>query len=704
MFGVSDFIITNEVLLYALALSVAIIPEALPAVVTITFAVAMRTMAKERAVVRRMNALEALGTVTDICSDKTGTLTVGQMTTVHLWTPAGESPLDADSKLSYDTTDHAGMRNMLLCCAINNTASMMMREGELVPVGDPTETALLVAGARCGLDKAALQAEKYIYESEFPFEASLKRMTVVSRVKGEKDGVAKRLVLAKGAAEVLLERCTHIVDASGATVKLADDARDSVLAQTQIYADDALRVIACAFRIDDDVEASLDIENRDAFERNWTFCGLACLQDPPRAESGPAVARCHRAGIVVHMVTGDHPRTAAAIARRVGILRDGFGENGGVVMEARDFDALSDEAVDAMPELPHVIARCAPESKVKLIKALHRRKRVVAMTGDGVNDAPAVKHADVGIAMGQGGTDVTKQAADVVLTDDNFATIVRAVAEGRRIISNIAKFTLHLLSANVSQVLVLVVGLGLVGTKGDVVYPMSALQILWMNLVTSSVPAVFLGMEKSVKGIMDRPAKSSRRVIFSTEQIIDTFAYGIIIGALVLVIFCLVIVISPDGLFSATGCNHSYASPECLVVYRARAAGFTSQCMMLLVHAYNCRHLTKSLFSMKLTENKGLAWVVVAMTLLLIPLIYVPYVNYELFKQAPISWEWGLVVGGTVIFVCASEAYKAGKRGMHARLHISDIDSIQGDDKSSLAKGSAKDIDIELNETTTMTV
>ena len=564
----------------------------------------------------------------------------------------------------------------------------MDREGTMVAVGDPTETALLIAGANSGLDKASLQESEFEYETEFPFEASLKRMTVVSRVKRGDEEI--RLVLAKGAAEVLLERCTHIINAPGEIVKMSDDARDAVIAQTQLYADDALRVLACAYREDKDLTVSLDIDNRSAFECGWIFCGLAGLQDPARPESAPAVARCRRAGIVVHMVTGDHPRTAAAIARRVGILQEGS-----VVMEARDFDGMSDEAVDAMPELPHVIARCAPESKVKLIKALHRRKRTVAMTGDGVNDAPAVKHADVGIAMGHGGTDVTKQAADVVLTDDNFATIVRAVAEGRRIITNISKFTLHLLSANVSQVLVLIVGLGLVGVKGDIVFPMSALQILWMNLVTSSVPAVFLGLEKSMRGIMDRPPKSSRRVIFSPETIIDTFAYGVIIGALVLVIFCLVIVISPDGFFSATGCNHNYELPGCEVVYRARAAAFTAQCIMLLLHAYNCRDLNKSLFRMTYSDNKGLSYVVIAMTLLLIPLIYVPYVNYELFKQAPISWEWGLVVGGSVIFVCISELYKAGKREIHRRLKTSDNLGIQRSDTVSVAKQSANDIELQ---------
>ena len=511
--------------------------------------------------------------------------------------------------------------------------------------------------------KNRLQATTHKYETEFSFEATLKRMTVISRI--ERDGEELRLLSGKGAAEVVLERCSRIVDADGRVVEMTPDVLESVLKVTRDYADQALRVLAFAYREDKDVMTPITIDDRAAMESDWIFCGLVGLEDPPRPESAPAVEKCMHAGIVVHMVTGDHPRTAAAIARRIGILQEG-----GVVLEAREFDAMTEEEIDAMPELPHVIARCAPETKVKLIQALHRRDRIAAMTGDGVNDAPAVKHADVGIAMGHGGTDVTKQAADVVLTDDNFATIVRAVSEGRRIVANIGKFTLHLLSGNVSQVIVLVVGLGLVGQSGDIVFPMSALQILWMNLITSSGPAICLGLEKSMRGIMERPPRSTKRVVFSNEVIIDTFAYGVIMGAIVLSTFVIVIAALPTGSFDATGCNHSMTPPGCDAVYRARAAAFTTHCILLLLHAYNCRDINKSIFKMHFNDNRSLFYVVVCSILALFPVVYIPYINTELFRQAPISWEWGMVVGFSILFVALSELYKLAKGGIRRRFRL----------------------------------
>ena len=491
-----------------------------------------------------------------------------------------------------------------------------------------------------------------------PFDASLKRMSVISRRTSD----SVRVVFGKGAVEIVLDRCTHIVAADGSVIEISDSLRADVISQSERYADEALRVLAFAFREDisaADASQSLDLANRDAIECNWTFAGLAGLQDPPRPESEPAVRRCHRAGIAVRMATGDHPRTAAAIARSVGIIAP---DSTVGVITAQEFDAMTDEEVDAMPELPLVIARCAPSSKVKLIEALHRRKRIVAMTGDGVNDAPAVKRADIGIAMGLGGTDVTKQAADVVLTDDNFATIVAAIAEGRRLVANIAKFTMHLLTGNVSQVVMLVIGLGLVGVPGDIVFPMSPLQILWMNLVTLSIPTIFLGLEKSTTDVLNQPPRSTRSVVFGKEVMIDTLVYGLVSGLVALAVFAIVVAADPTGSFGAIGCNHSDTLPGCSAVYRARAASFVTHCFVLLIHAYNCRDLRESMFKLSPAGNKPLLIAISINAVIVVPLVYIPYVNVQLFRQAPIGWEWGLVVGGVVFFVVIAELYKMYKR------------------------------------------
>lgn len=488
-----------------------------------------------------------------------------------------------------------------------------------------------------------------------PFDAALKRMAVISQARRNDKDV--RVVFAKGAAEVILERSSHIVAEDGSIIEMTDALRDQVIARSEEFADDALRVLAFAFRENLDAEITTDVANRDLIESNLTFAGLVGLQDPPRPESAPAVRECHRAGIVVRMATGDHPRTAAAIARRVGIINSDSG-----VITAQELDHMTEEEIDAMPDIPRVIARCSPTSKVKLINALHRRNRIVAMTGDGVNDAPAIKRSDVGIAMGLAGTDVAKQAADVVLTDDDFATIVAAVAEGRRLVANIAKFTMHLLTGNVSQVVMLVIGLGLVGVPGDIVFPMSPLQILWMNLVTLSVPTIFLGLEKTMLDVMNVPPRSTRSVVFGKEVIVDTVVYGLLSGAIALLIFIIVIIADPSGSFGAVGCNNSDQPPGCLAVYRARSASFVAHCMVLLIHAYNCRDQRASMTTLSFFGNKPLLISIAINTVILVPLVYIPYVNVELFRQAPISWEWGLVAGGVIIFVVVAELYKLLKR------------------------------------------
>ncbi|KAG0377683.1 Na+ ATPase [Mortierella sp. AD032] len=391
-----------------------------------------------------------------------------------------------------------------------------------------------------------------------------------------------------------------------------------------LLAEKGLRVLTLAYRRFDpppgvDLVHGLDRTN---IEADMVFLGLVGIYDPPRAESRPAVLKCYDAGIRVHMLTGDHPSTAAAIAKEVAIIpEDCVVKDNPLIMTAGQFDAMSDEDVDRLAELPRVVARCSPNTKVKMIAALHRRNLFATMTGDGVNDSPSLKAANVGIAMGQSGSDVAKQAADIVLTDDNFATIVQAVAEGRRMFANIQKFVQHLMSANAAEIVVLIVGLAFKDDDHNAVFPMSAVQILFLNMVTSSPPAMGLGLEPASETNMHEPPRSASQGLFSFEVIMDTMVYGTVMGGLSFACYLIT-----------------------LFVFNKGQSGWTP----------------KNLATLKYNKMLWVSFVVGV--LLVFPVIYIPGLNHNVFKHSAISYEWGLVIAATVLFIMWAELYKFIKR------------------------------------------
>ncbi|ORZ36899.1 hypothetical protein BCR44DRAFT_123615 [Catenaria anguillulae PL171] len=671
----------TQVLLYAIATAVAILPESLPAVTTVAMALGVSKMAKEKAVVRKLVSLEALGMVTNICSDKTGTLTEGRMSMVTGWL------FGTDVQVSGSFSKEGGivgvvmdkLKPFLELCGLCNTCSVTLNSATNMyeGAGDTTEIALAVVADRHGYAKGQLLGYSHQFFAEYPFDSTIKRMSVVYRDLAH--GLGHDLVMyTKGALESVLPRCTGYLDTDGITVVPMTQAyaNEVVQAKTVAMASEGLRVLCVAMRRVPGREATSDLliqmqdaDHRDENERNLVLIGLVGIQDPPRKETPGAIAGCHQAGIKVHMITGDHHISASSIARQIGILPatalPGTREEQSLVMTSMQFDSLSDEELDALPNLPLVIARCSPETKVKMVSALHRRGCYVAMTGDGVNDAPAIAFADVGIAMGQGGADVTKEASCITLSDDNFSSIVTAVAQGRRIFANITKYSGHLLSSNVAEVFALVVGLVFHDGLGQPIFPMSAIQILWLNLVTSSPIALALAMEPASDKLMR--VKPRAGGVFTNEFIADTGILGTAMGGLTLLVFCLVafvhakVPLNEVMPLNGTNCNKAY-SVECDVAYRARGVAFVTLCMLLLVHAINCRFPRRSLFYYKWAEAKLLLWAIVVGAVMIVPLPYIPYVNHHVFHHTEFTYEWGYVVASAVVFMVFSEVYKLVKR------------------------------------------
>jgi len=693
VFSANKWKLHNEVVLYGICVAVAVIPESLIAVMTITIAVGVKAMARGNVVIRRMAALEAIGGVTNICSDKTGTLTQGKMVAHKVWVPElgmlsvkdttnildpddgklaiNDQPLD---KLDFTSQSKVALlRPVLDAVALCNFATVFKSNsssddsideksfnpspGEWTAIGDPTEIALQVLAMRFGRGKEALlRGGNMVAAIEHQFDSSLKRMSVA--FKNERTGDID--VFAKGASESILP----VLDIS----KEEEDVLNPILEQ---LASEGLRVLCIATKtVSEKQEDSLN--DRTFMESGLKLQGLVGLYDPPRVETLDAVKKCHGAGIVVHMLTGDHLSTATAIAQKVGIL-DPSTQTPHSVMRAQDFDKLSDDEIDALPSLPLVLARCSPTTKVRMVDALSRRQAFCVMTGDGVNDAPALKRAHVGIAMGINGTDVAKDAADMVLTDDNFASIVKAVEEGRRLFDNIQKFLMHLLISNISQVILLLIALAFKDGDGNSVFPLSPLEILWVNMVTSSFLALGLGMEEAQADIMIRAPRDLRVGVFTWELITDKMLYGTWAGILCLVSFIIVVFGNGNGKLG-TDCNEDW-NETCDVVFEGRATVFAVLSFLLLVTAWEVKHFSRSLFNLDprrfkgpfsvfkaLIYNRFLLWAVVAGFVITFPVIYIPVVNKTVFKHKSISWEWGVVFGALVCYIAFVESWKAIKR------------------------------------------
>ncbi|KAF9929823.1 Na+ ATPase [Linnemannia zychae] len=709
VFGVHGFKFSNEVAIYAISVSIAIIPEGLVAVITLTMAFGVRRMAEFKAIVRRLSSLESLGAVTNICSDKTGTLTQSKMVAVRMWLPndgfyritgtgftpegdiyrqgeiqSAEFPTQEEQIPSGSGSDH--FLRTLQVASLCNMAELRRNQhpethGEWSAIGDPTEIALQVLSYKAGLAKPDLVDQGFKLLSEFPFDSSVKRMSVLYQCPSTNSSTSgSHLIFTKGATERVLGCCTAY--RSGNDERPIENEKGSRIVfdkmieeKMTILAEKGLRVLTLAYR-KFEYKSGVDLIHgldRDEVESNLVFLGLVGIYDPPRAESRPAVLQCYEAGIRVHMLTGDHPSTAAAIAKEVAIIPEDVSvSNNPLIMTAAQFDSMTDEEVDKLEELPRVIARCSPNTKVKMIAALHRRNLFVSMTGDGVNDSPSLKSANVGIAMGQSGSDVAKQASDIVLTDDNFATIVNAVGEGRRIFSNIQKFIQHLMSANVAEIVVLIIGLAFKDRDNHAVFPMSAVEILFLNMITSSPPAMGLGLEPPTESNMREPPRSAKQGLFSFEVVLDTFVYGLIMGALSFASYSIVL-FGFNGGELGHQCNNHW-SPECEGVFRARATSYTTMTLLILAHAVNCRSLRDpgwTIKNLKTLKHNRMLWLsIVIGALLVFPVIYIPGVNHSVFKHSALSYEWGLVIASLVLFILFAEVYKLIKRKVMKPLHL----------------------------------
>ena len=553
MFGVGLFQGKEllDMLLTAVSLAVAAIPEGLPAIVTIVLALGVQRMAARGAIVKKLPAVETLGCAGVICSDKTGTLTQNKMTVQELWVPAG-----------------GHRREALLAGCLCSEARLMWKAGAPTASGDPTEAALVVAAARDGVDQLRAM-EEWPRSADLPFDSGRKLMSTIHPK--ESGGWT---VFVKGAPDVLLARC-----AAGPGGLLTEEDRRRILAANEAMAQKALRVIAVARR-----ELALLPPNLDprAVEDGLTFLGLFGLMDPPRPEAREAVALCHRAGVRPVMITGDHRSTAAAVARELDILRPGSG-----VLTGPELDFLPQEALEEDIARFSVFARVSPEHKMRIVRAWQKRGQVVAMTGDGVNDAPALKAADIGCAMGMAGTDVAKGAAHMILTDDNFSTIVSAIREGRGIYSNIKKAIHYLLSCNIGEIVTIFAATLLDFGR----MPLAPVQLLWLNLVTDSLPALALGVEPVEEGVMDRPPRDNGAGLFDRAFSLRLAWQGLMVGGLTLTAYFLGFTrLALPGMEGAA----------------ANTMAFATLTLSQLFHAFNVRSEDRSLFSQGVLSNPAM--------------------------------------------------------------------------------------------------
>jgi len=498
-----------KIMLFSIALAVAAVPEALPAIVTGALAIGMREMAKRKALVRRMPAVETLGCVTVICSDKTGTLTKGEMTVKKIYvdgglievTGAGYEP-KGELKGEYDPDSPAFkllMKGAILC----NDSKLEVEDGKWIIRGDPTEGALIVAAMKAGYDKDRVESE-YPRVDEIPFSSERKRMTTIHRTPN-----GGYIAFMKGAPEIVLSLCDYI-QSDHEVRKLTEEDRSTIIKLNEEFAGNALRNLAIAYK---PISKSRPRGDAERLERGMIFLGLMGMIDPPRPEAIEAVKTCNRIKIKPIMITGDHKLTALAIARQLGIYRDHD-----IVLTGEELDRLSDEEYEKIVDKVTVYARVSPMHKLRIVKAWKKRGAIVAMTGDGVNDAPAVKHADIGIAMGITGTEVTKEASDMILLDDNFATIVKAIELGRWIYDNIKKYLVYLLKSNIVEVAMLSIT-GMLATYlfGEFALPLLPLHILYINLATDGLPALALGVAPPDPDIMQRPPRDPKESIFSKD-------------------------------------------------------------------------------------------------------------------------------------------------------------------------------------------
>jgi Ca2+-transporting ATPase len=636
--------------LTSVSLAVAAVPEGLPAVVTITLALGVTRMVKRHALIRKLPAVETLGSGTVICTDKTGTLTKNEMTVTKLFvgerafdvTGEGYAPIgeirETTSDLSHPSrlapyplppTLHPsglppGLRELLTAAVLCNGATLREENGTWQVIGDPTEGALLVAAAKVALTKEGLE-DNAPFEEEIPFDAERKMMTIIRHTA---DGT---MAYVKGAPDLLLSRCTHRMTLDGLIEPSNEQHRQAILDTNASLARQTLRVLAVAHRRLDDSRMELRAES---VERDLVFLGLFAMKDPLRPEALEAVRLCREAGIKTVMITGDHKETAVAIARELGL----FGGDG-TALSGAEINNLTDEQLVECVERVAVYARVSAEHKLRIVQAWKRRGAIVAMTGDGVNDAPAIKAADIGVAMGLNGTDVTKEAADMVVTDDNFASIAAAVEEGRGVFDNIRKTVHFLLSCNVSEVLVM-----LFATLLGLPLPLLPIQILWMNLVTDGIPALALAVDPKAPDLMKRPPRRPEARLLDGGRLLAIGGEGLMLGLIALGAFS----------YSLYGLHQE--------LDQARTVVFTVMVVAQLVHGFNCRSDRLSLFQLGVGTNRPLVWAFLLSLVVQVAVLTVPAAA-SIFKVAslPIG-DWLLMGAMGVLPFLIMEAIKLLRR------------------------------------------
>ena len=673
-------------LLLAVSLAVAAVPEGLATILTVVLALGVQRMAKHNAIVKKLSSVETLGSASVICSDKTGTLTRNEMTVERIVTPSGEVQLTGTGYepkgkmlgMGGDVIEESApvnaeaLRTIAVGAFANDGDLRQNDAGQWEIVGDPTEVSLVVASRKIKADRALGKLDRV---AEVPFTSERKRMAVIGKDSSDNGNLS---VYAKGAPDVLLGYCTRI--AVGEAVRpMTEGDRQEILATVERLSGEAYRTLGEAYRplgttsladipgIKTNAAGQVtDIsEQSDVIERDLIWAGMVGIIDPPRTEVRDSVAEAHRAGIRTVMITGDHPLTAARIASDLGII-----EKGGKALTGDQLDAMPDEAAfDKATSEVSVYARVAPEHKLKIVESLQRQGNIAAMTGDGVNDAPAVKSADIGVAMGITGTEVTKESAKMILADDNFSTIVAAVREGRVIFDNIRKFLRYLLSSNVGEVFTVFGGVMLAGVLGitqpgtaGVAVPLLATQLLWINLLTDAAPALAMGVDPQTDDVMARsPRKLTDRVI-DRDMWIDIAFIGIIMAAVTLIGMDMHL---EGGLFTdrSIGGTHEFQMIE------ARTMGFTILVFAQLFNAIASRSARQSAF-VGLFSNKWL-WGAIGLSVVLqLVVIYVPFLN-SAFGTTPLGpWAWVECICLAAVVLIASEIYKAIMRAIDRKRGI----------------------------------
>ncbi len=624
-----------EMLLWGVSLAVAAVPEALPAVVTVSLSLGVQKMAKRHALMRRLPAVETLGSTTYICSDKTGTLTQDQMTIRRVYvearllevTGSGYEPKGEflENEKTLDPESIPTLQMLLTAGILCSDTTLTNENGVWDISGDPTEGALVVLAGKAGMNQNEM-AKNNPRVHEIPFTSESKRMTTVHETP------LGRTAMAKGAAEIILDDCRYIM-AQGQKIELGADERGKILAAARNMADSALRVLGVAYK-----EVGLS-DSDSGIQKNMIFLGLTGMIDPPRPEAKEAIKLCDMAGIRTVMITGDHKATAIAIARELGIMKDGLAYSGA------ELDGLSQQELENIVEKIDVYARVSPSHKLRVVEALTRKGHVVAMTGDGVNDAPALKKADIGIAMGISGTDVTKEAAGMVLTDDNFASIVAAVEEGRGVYSNIKKYLVYLLSCNLGEIVLMAAAILLGPLLGlhDGILPLVAIQILYLNLATDGLPAIALSIDPPDPNLMSQKPRPRNQTIFTRSVTSYLLIAGIWTAVVALAVFTWAI---------NTGRSIEEAQSLC----------FVTLILIEFFNAFNCRSLDESIFRVGIFKNRWLLLAIAWEIVLLMLIVYLPPLHGPFNTFPLVWWEWLVALASASTIFIGMELFKLIKR------------------------------------------